>query len=237
MNLLLLPQMGRLLADGAPIQARQAVSETVVAPTPTLGSVLTSVAPSSQIPAGQPGGNPLSIDYLTQAAQSDLGILSGLFALLSLALLLGGAYYYFVGRKRWRLHRLNFRLAARWSLIAAILGGLGVLFTLFRVLSIDGLNARFWFYLLLLVWIGFAVYAAYYFRLRYPAELAKYMATLKPRKAATLAGGAARPAARSAAPHSGRTAPADSTTVVRPTGSAGNPRGTSPRGERRREKK
>ena len=233
---LLLPTMGRFFADVTPIQARLAVTDTVVAPTPTLGSVLTSVAPSSQIPAGQPG-NPFSLDYLTQAAQSSIGILSGLFALLSLALLLGGGYYYFVGRNRWRLHRLNFRLAGFWSLVATVLGGLGVLFTVFRLLGIDGLNARFWFYLLLVVALGFAIYAAYYFRLRYPAELAKYMATLKPRKAASLAGGAARSAARSATPRSGRAVPPDSTTVVRPTGSAGNPRGTSERGERRREKK
>lgn len=232
MNPLLLPFAGRSLADVSLIQARQAVSDTVAAPTPTLGSVLTSVAPSSQIPAGQPGAS-FSLDYLTQAAQSGIGVLSGLFTLLSLVLLLGGAYYYFVGRNRWRIHRLNFRLAGFWSLVATALGGLGVLFAIFRVAGIDGLNARFWFYLLLLVWIGFAIYAAYYFRMRYPAELARYLATLKPRKAASLAGGAAR----SATPRSGRAVAPDSTTVVRPTGSAGNPRGTSARGERRREKK
>ena len=233
MSRLLLPAMGRSFADVPLIQARQAVTDTAVAPTPTLGSVLTSVAPSSQIPAGQAGAS-FSLDYLTQAAQSGIGILSGLFTLLSLILLLGGAYYYFVGRSRWRLHRLNFRLAGFWSLVATVLGGLGVLFALFRVLGIEGLNARFWFYLLLLAWIGYGIYAAYYFRMRYPAELAKYLATLKPRKAATLAGGGA---ARAAAPRSGRAAAPDSTTVVRPTGSAGNPRGTSVRGERRREKK
>ncbi len=239
MSRLLLPYPMRVLADVPAVQARQAVTQTVTT-APTRASVLTSIVPSSQIPAGQAGGNPLSLDYLTQAAQSGIGVLSGIFALLSLIALLGGGYYYLVGKNRWRGHRLNFRLANFWSLVVAGLGLAGVLFMIFRVVGIEGLNARFWLYLLLLVALGFVVYAAFYFRMRYPAELAKYLTTLKPRKAAALAAGAppARPATAPRAAR-GTAAPSapDSTTVVRPSGSAGNPRGTSARGERRREKK
>jgi hypothetical protein len=132
-----------------------------------------------------------------------------------------------VGKNRWRrVHKLNYRLANTWSVIAMSLGGLGVLFVLFRLLAIEGLNLRFWLYLILLAMIGFAIYAAYYFRTRYPAELAKFSKTQKGRTAAAPA--RARPQA---------TRPANPATPVRPAGDPGNPRRTSQRGERRREKK
>ena len=245
MSLSLLPAMGRLFNTGAgpvsdvpAIQAAQAVTATATtgsAVTPTVAATATAgsaVTPTAAVPAGTgnipaaPAANPFSVDYLTQAAQPGLGLFSTLFLLLSAILLGAGLYYYFVGKNRWRrVHKLNYRLANTWSVIGMSLGGLGVLFVLFRILGIEGLNMRFWLYLLLLVMIGFAIYAAYYFRTRYPAELAKFSKTQKGRTAAP-----AR--ARTQAPRT-----ANPAAPVRPTGTPGNPRGTSQRGERRREKK
>jgi len=230
MSLSLLPAIGRLFNMGAgpvsdvpAIQAAQAVTTTA-----TAGSATPPAAPpagTENIPASQ-AANPFSVDYLMQAAQPDMGLFSTLFLLLSAILLGGGLYYYFVGKNRWRrVHKLNYRLANTWSVIAMSLGGLGVLFVLFRILAIEGLNLRFWLYLILLAMIGFAIYAAYYFRTRYPAELAKISKTQKGRVAAPAR---ARPQAAR---------PANPATPARPVGSAGNPRGTSQRGERRREKK
>jgi hypothetical protein len=226
MSLSLLPAIGRLFNMGAgpvsdvpAIQAAQAVTTTA-----TAGSAVPP-AGTENIPAGQ-ATNPFSVDYLTQAAQPDMGLFSTLFLLLSAILLGGGLYYYFVGKNRWRrVHKLHYRLANTWSVIAMSLGGLGVLFVLFRILAIEGLNLRFWLYLILLAMIGFAIYAAYYFRTRYPAELAKISKSQK--------GRAATPAR--ARPQAAR--PANPATPARPVGSPGNPRGTSQRGERRREKK
>ena len=227
----LLPGMGALRGGLETIQAAQVVTgtATIAGPTPpqataTAEIATTPVAPPATIPPA-PAPNPLSADYLGQAAQAGLGIFSTLFLLLSAILLGGGAYYYFVGKKRWyRVHKLNYRLANFWSLAAMSLGGLGVLFTLFRVLGIEGLNLRFWLYLLLLVMIGFAIYAAIYFRGRYPGELAAFNKANRARPP--------QQRARAAAPR-----PAAASAPVRPPGSAGNPRGTSARGERRREKK
>ena len=232
MSLSLLPAMGRLFNTGAgpvsdvpAIQAAQAVTATA-----TTGS---AVKPTAAVPAGTenipaaPAANPFSVDYLTQAAQPGLGLFSTLFLLLSAIVLGAGLYYYFVGKNRWRrVHKLNYRLANTWSVIGMSLGGLGVLFVLFRILGIEGLNMRFWLYLLLLVMIGFAIYGAYYFRTRYPAELAKFSKTQKGRSAATPA------RTRTQAPRA-----ANPAAPVRPAGTPGNPRGTSQRGERRREKK
>lgn len=229
----LLPGMGALRGGLDTIHAAQVVTGTATTTagptppltTPTAAIATTPVVPPATIPPEQ-APNPLSADYLGQAAQAGLGIFSTLFLLLSAILLGAGAYYYFVGKKRWyRVHKLNYRLANFWSLAAMSLGALGVLFTLFRVLGVEGLNLRFWLYLLLLAMIGFAIYAAIYFRGRYPGELAAFNKANRARPANPQRAKAATPR------------PTAAGAPVRPPGSPGNPRGTSPRGERRREKK
>lgn len=204
-----------ITATTSPFTLTGTLSPTLV---PTVAAPVPPVAPPT--PTTSVG------DYLGQAAQSDLGDLSIAFLIVSIIMLGVGAYFYFVGKRRWhRVHKLNYRLANFWSLVAMLLGAVGVVFVVLRMLHVDGLNARIWLYLVLLVWLGFGIYAAYYFRARYPQDLAKHNRTLKPR-------GAARPGARPAKP-SGAAASAPE----RPGGTAGNPRGSSPRGERRREKK
>jgi hypothetical protein len=207
----------------APVQASQEVTPTVA---PTRESLLTPAGDINSVPQGQVA-NPFSGDYLTQAAQATPGLFSGLFLALSLALLGAGLYYYFVGKNQWRrVHKLNYQLANTWSVIAMSLGGLGVLFMIFRFAGIEGLNMRFWAYLLLLVMVGFAGYALYYFRMVYPPKLAEYNKTHKGKPVTT---------ARVATPRA--TGAVSAEDALREAGSAGNPRGTSARGARRREKR
>ncbi len=186
-------------------------------------------------PAGTLQGNPFSGDFLTQAANPPLGPYGTAFALLSLIVLGVGLYVLFGLRNRWRRsHSLNYRTANFWGITATALGAAGLLFVLFRVINLDGLNLRFWLYLLLVVMLGFGIYAAYFFTQVYPKQLAAWNKKQSPRaiKATTRA--------RTAAPTragGGGTTPATPAGPPKPAGDPGNPRGTSPRGERRRTKR
>ncbi len=186
-------------------------------------------------PAGTLQGNPFSGDFLTQAANPPLGLYGTAFTLLSLIVLGVGLYVLFGLRNRWRrAHSLNYRTANFWGITATALGAAGLLFVLFRVINLDGLNLRFWLYLLLVVMLGFGIYAAYFFTQVYPKQLAAWTKKQNPRtiKATTRA----RTAAPTRAAGSGTT-PATPAGPPKPAGDPGNPRGTSPRGDRRRTKR
>jgi hypothetical protein len=208
---------------------------TGVAATPTEADLVsTPVVVPTLPPAGTLQGNPFSGDFLTQAANPPLGPFGVAFALLSLIVLGAGIYIYFVLKNRWRrAHSLNYRTANFWGIAAIGLGAVSVLFVLFRLLNLDGLNARFWFYLLLLIMIGFAVYAAYFFTQQYPRQVAAWSKKQGP-KAIKATARARTPAAARAAGGSSASTPATPDTPPKPAGSPGNPRGTSPRRESRR---
>lgn len=214
-----------------------ATSGVVITPTDVELASTPVVVPTLP-PAGTLQGNPFSGDFLTQAANPPLGPFGVAFALLSLIVLGAGVYIYFVLKSRYqRSHSLNYRTANFWGITAMALGGVGVLFVLFRLLNIGGLNARFWLYLLLVVMLGFAIYAAYFFTQLYPKQLAAWTKKQSPRsiKATTRTRTAAP--TRAAAGSSKPTAAATPDAPPRPAGNPGNPRGTSPRGDRRRTKR
>lgn len=205
MDFALLPGLGRILTLG--IQARQVTTGTTTVP----------------------GPQPFSNAYWTEAAQTSLYLPSLAFLLLSAALLGAGAYFFFVGKNRWRrIHKLNYEVANTWSLYAMILGAVGVIFVAFRVLGIEGLNLRFWLYLVLLAMVIYAGVAAWYFQARYPVRRAVFEKTQKARGI-----NPAKQQQRIQAERAASAAPP----VAREAGSSGNPRGSSQRGERRREKK
>ena len=222
-------------ADTTPTAATGAVTATVTLTTtadPTITPLVVTPPPVEVPPvAGTLTDNPFSGDFLTRAADPPLGPFSIGFLILSLILLGAGIYFYFVGKERWRRTQpLRFRVANTWSLFALILGVLGVLFILFRVLNVPGLNIHLWLYLLSLVLLGFGAYAAYYFFVQYP----KLVAAAGKRQ-----GGSRAVRATTRTRGAGSSAPGDAaaTQAPAPKGSAGNPRGTSARGERRRTKK
>ncbi len=205
MDFSLLPGLGRILT--LDIQARQVTTGTTAIPTV----------------------QPFSSEYFTEAAQPGLGWLSLVFLVLSAILLIGGAYVFFVYKNRWRrVHKLNYETANTWSMYALILGAVGVIFVVFRLLNIEGLNLRFWLYAVFLVMVVVAAIAAGYFRVRYPERLAAFEKNQKARGVSP---------AKQPRPQPTRSASTTPTAPERPAGSAGNPRGTSERGERRREKK
>jgi hypothetical protein len=224
---------------GPPGQADTTPTAAATAPATTVTTTLTSVVeptttplvvtPPTVVPAATGGtAQAAPLDYLTQAAVPALGPFSIGFLLLSLIVLGAGLYFFFVGKNRWqRVHSLNYRTANTWSIYAMVLGGLGLLFVLFRVIELGGLNIRLWLYLLLLVMLGFAAYGAYYFFVQYP----KLAAAFNKRQ-----GGRAVKATARARTSTGTTGDAPTTPAV-PKGNPGNPRGTSPRGERRRTKR
>lgn len=187
--------------------------------TPTVTSEIAATTTPVVLPTLPPPGqlsNPLSGDFLGAEAQTDFGPFSTFFLILGAVALIAGIYFYFVGKNRWRnTHRLNFRLANTWSVIAMALGAAAVAFVLFRLFDVDGLNLRFWLYLIGLVWAVFLGYAIYYFGARYRADLARFARSQRTRQPA-------------------RTAAAATALPERPKGTPGNPRGTSTRGERRR---
>ncbi len=188
-------------------------------------------------PAGTLQGNPFSGDFLTQAANPPLGPFGAAFALLSLIVLGAGIYLFFVLKNRWRrTNSLNYRIANFWGIAAMAIGALSVLFVLFRLLNLNGLNLRFWLYLLLLVMLGFAAYAAYYFTQQYPRQRAAWAKKQSPRtiKATARARTAAPTRAGAKSSSAGGSSPEAPAAPPKPAGSAGNPRGTSPRRESRR---
>ena len=239
---LLLASSGIIGPQGAGDPARSILARLVQTGTTTLPTTPTAVAEPfvtpvvvpTLPPAGQLNGNPLSLDHLTSAAQPPLGPFGIGFALLGLILLAGGLYYYFVVKDRWkRSHALKYQTANFWSIVGITLGGLTLLFTLFRLLNFGGLNARFWFYLLGLVVLLAGAYAAYFFTQSYPKQLAAYAK----RQGGTRGGKATvrtrTPAGTTRTP----AAPGETAAPIVPKGDPGNPRGTSPRGDRRRTKR
>jgi hypothetical protein len=207
---------------------------TISALTPTVPATTPVIVPTVPPVAPPPAANPLSPDYLTAAASPPLGPFGLAFLVLGLVILGAGLYYYFVVKNRWkRSNALKYRTTNFWSLSAIILGVASLLFVLFRVLNVGGLNIHLWLYLLTLVILGFGLYGAYFFTQVYPKQLAAQS------KRVGAKGG--KPAPRTSRPvatprGSGRGAP-PAEAAPADKGPSGNPRGTSPRGERRREKR
>jgi hypothetical protein len=210
-------------------------------PTPTEVELATTpVVVPTLPPAGTLQGNPFSGDFLTQAANPPLGPFGVAFALLSLIVLGAGIYLYFVLKNRWRrTNSLNFRLANFWGIALIAVGALSVLFVLFRLINLDGLNLRFWLYLMLLVMIGLGLYAAYFFTQQYPKQRAAWAKKQSPRAIKATARTRTAPPTRAGAASSRGSTPDTVTPAAapKPAGDPGNPRGTSPRRDRRRAKR
>jgi hypothetical protein len=116
---------------------------------------------------------------------------------------------------------------------------LSVLFVLFRLINLDGLNLRFWLYLMLLVMIGLGLYAAYFFTQQYPKQRAAWAKKQSPRAIKATARTRTAPPTRAGAASSRGSTPDTVTPAAapKPAGDPGNPRGTSPRRDRRRAKR
>jgi hypothetical protein len=110
------------------------------------------------------------------------------------ALLVASLYVYLVKRPEWkRANSVWYRAANRWGQVGLWISGIGLLFLLFRAISLDFFNLRFWLYLWALVTVVAAVWFVYWYRTKYPAEMARYM---KAQRARQYMPGAGRSVAR-----------------------------------------
>ncbi|MCL5074911.1 MAG: hypothetical protein M1136_04555 [Chloroflexi bacterium] len=95
------------------------------------------------------------------------------FFLLGLAISL---YYYFFRERLFEPSSYKGQLARRFATIGMGLAGSGLLFLLFRYLTIPILSARAWLYIILLAALGFSAYLTYFFLRLYPSRQAAYQA-------------------------------------------------------------
>jgi hypothetical protein len=173
---------------------------TTVTATGTISSAAQATPPPlptavAQVPLQ---GNPLDIAFLTSApppnlkmgpfAWADLAIMAAIFAV--------SAYFFLYKRPEWkRTDPVRYKAANRWGQMGLWISGLGLLFLLFRVISLDFFNLRFWLYLWFLAAVVAAIWFAYWLRTSYPKERAKY---LRSQRARQYMPGAAKGSARAA---------------------------------------
>src|SRR5262245_41066641 len=113
--------------------------------------------------------NPFDPNYLaTPSAQ--FGLFAWLFFALQLAALLGGLYIIYIRSDS------NVVRTALWRQLAIallILGGVGLLLGVLRLLNTPVFNQRYWFYIQFLIELLLAAYVAYYSRTTYPRLIAE----------------------------------------------------------------
>ncbi|NTU80622.1 MAG: hypothetical protein HGA45_14805 [Chloroflexales bacterium] len=98
--------------------------------------------------------------YLTTAAPQ-FGPLAWIFFLLQILGGGGGAYLYFMHTERNPARHAFFR---QLGIALMILGGVGVLIGILRLLNVPTLNQRLWFWIQAVVELGVAGYVFYYMR-------------------------------------------------------------------------
>jgi hypothetical protein len=221
-----------------------AVSPTAAATgTAAATAEATAAVTSTTVPANTPvplptatsgGGNlqlnPLNWNFLTSAAPDGLGAFgpfSWVYLVLMLALLAGGAYFYFIKRSEWKRTNTVYRRAAeRFAPPAMWLAGITILFMVFRVIHLDGLNIRLWLYLCFVALIALAVWFYYWYSRSMPGELAKFQKTQRARQYMPAAKkGSTRPVATTKPNNNVRAASGTTTTTTTttPTVTPGQP--------------
>jgi hypothetical protein len=214
------------------------------ASTPTEAVTATTTVQNTPVPlpTAASGGslqlNPLNWNYLTSAAPDGsgpsgilgaFGPFSWIYLALMLALLGGAGYIYFVKRQEWRRTNTVYRRAAeRFAPPAMWIAGITILFMLFRVIHLDGLNLRIWLYLCFVALIGLAVWFYYWYSRSMPGELAKFQKTQRARQYMPAAKkGSSRPAAAPKTNPNNPVRTVESTTIA-PSSAAGTPGTTRP---------
>jgi hypothetical protein len=100
-----------------------------------------------------------------------------LVAVVFFAIVAGIGVAAYLGRRRlFPANPLLGGLAARFGLIAAVLGLVGLLLILFRALGVPYVSARILIVLTVIAAVALIAYVVYFFYARYPAILAEYRA-------------------------------------------------------------
>lgn len=162
------------LTATAEVTATATVTGTPFVPTP--------IEPTA--PQGNLQGNPFDWGFLTSPpTEPKIGPFGWFYIAFMLALTAAGIYFYFVKRPQWkRTNAVWHKAANRFAPPAIWIGLIGLLFALFRVVSLDFFNLRIWFYVMMLAALALFGWFVYWYRTSYPKEMARYQKTLKARQ-------------------------------------------------------
>jgi hypothetical protein len=143
--------------------------------------------------------NPFDWNFLTGApALNDpnkVGPFGIAFLVVMVGLIAAGIYFLRFKRPQWKTtNPVLFKAVNRFAPYALWIGALGILLLLFRVVSLDFFNKRFWLYLDFLAALGLGGWIFYWYRTSYPKEMAKFQKTQKARQYMPSGGGGKVPA-------------------------------------------
>ena len=190
------------------VAAQNAATSTaaLAATTPTSTAPQNTPVPLATVGAGGSGSlrlNPFDLDFLTSVPNPPLGPLGWAYMAIMLALFAVSAYFYFVKRPEWkRTNTVLRRAAERWGPLGLWIGGLGFLFGVFRMITLDFFDARIWFYAWLLIALVAGGLFFNWYRTVFPKEMEKYQKTQRARQYMP---GAAKKGSLPAGPQSART--------------------------------
>lgn len=198
-----------ILAQATTTPTLQTETTATVAITATATTTNTTPIPAATpapLPTAVPQSNlqinPFDWNFLTTAPKGPnaVGPFAIVFIILMLALLGAGIYFLLVKRRQWKgTNPVLYKATNRFAPYALWIGGAGIVFVLFRIISLDFFNLRFWLYLIFLLALALGVWIYYWYRTSYPQEIAKYQKTQKAKQyMPSGAKPAARPAQRSA---------------------------------------
>ncbi|HUP27596.1 MAG TPA: hypothetical protein VM409_04105 [Chloroflexia bacterium] len=209
------------------------VTETTLSATATL----TTSAQTTPIPLPTPAargslqGNPLDPNFLFGVPNPPMGPFAWAFLAFMLAFLAAAGYFLLVKRPEWkRSNSVLFRAANRWAPVGLWVGIPGILLLLFRILPLDFFNLRFWLYLWTLAALVAVAWFFYWYRTRYPKEVAKYQKSQRARQ--YIPGAASKGANRQAAQSRPKAATVTNTTTTE----AGRPATSGSPGQGRQQK-
>jgi hypothetical protein len=211
------------LTAATEVTATATVTGTPFVPTP--------IEPAA--PQGNLQLNPFDWGFLTSApGDPKIGPFGWFYIVFMLALTAAGIYFYFFKRPQWkRTNQVWHRAANRFAQPAIWIGVIGLLFALFRVISLDFFNLRIWFYVMLLAALALFGWIAYWYRTSYPKEMARYQKTMKARQYMPGKGRSPAPAPR---PAPSTSATASSSTTTAPSGAGSQPSRHAPRNKNRK---
>lgn len=181
------PTAAAVPTDTTPTALATAEVTSTSAVTATATVTGTPFVPTPIEPAAPQGNlrlNPLDWGFLTSApTEPKIGPFGWFYVVFMLALTVAGIYFYFIKRPQWkRVNAVWHKAANRFGQPAIWIGVIGLLFALFRVVSLDFFNLRIWFYIMLLAALALFGWIIYWYRTSYPREMARFQKTVKARQ-------------------------------------------------------
>jgi hypothetical protein len=238
----------------AAITATAATTSTAaITATATTTATLATPVPLPTVGAqGSLQINPFDWNFLTSVPPVDarMGPFAWGYLALMVALLAASLFFIIVKRPEWkRTNSVRYRAVNRWGQVGLWLAGLGLIFLLLRAVGLDFFNLRIWLYLMFLATIAIAAWFFYWYRTKYPKEVAKYQKAQRARQymPGSSGKGSARPASgpstklpvankptpKPAAPAAGETPTQRPATTTKPGSTPkSQPKGQKPRRKR-----